>query len=188
MDVRSLIHQKSYERVSKVLRRHPITFIPQTVLFLVLLITPFLLYKLTQSNFPMLFENEIFFVLAVLISSIFYLSVYLFFFAQFIDFYLDVWIVTNDRIIDIEQFGLFSRQISELDLFRVQDITTTIKGVIPTFFQYGDVSIKTASQNLDIVFRQVGNPNTVRHEILNLAEVDRKYHYHEVNDKGVNEI
>ncbi len=189
MDVRTLIHQKNYEQVKYVLRRHPITFVPQLTLFLVLLALPILSYLMINSLFPNLLGGEIIYSFAVVFVSIYYLVIYIFFFAQFIDFYLDEWIITNDRIVDIEQLGLFSRSISELDLFRIQDITTDVKGFFATFFNYGNVSIKTASQNLDIVFYNVHNPNKVRHELLRLADVDRKFHFPEMtSDKVTNHM
>ena len=41
-----------------------------------------------------------------------------------------MWIITNDRILDIEQHGLFARTVSELRLHRVQDVTAEIKALI----------------------------------------------------------
>jgi|SRR3989344_5528785 len=188
MHLSNLIHQKSYEKVNFILRRHPLTFLPQIGLFLLLLSLPIFVYFIITASFPTLFASDKLFAAAVLTASVYYLSVYLFFFMHFIDYYLDIWIVTNDRIVDVEQFGLFSRTISELDLFRVQDVTTDVHGLFPTFFNYGDVSVKTASQNLDIIFRAVGNPNHIRQELLQLADIDRQYHYPAVaTDKGANE-
>lgn len=189
MHVSNLIHQKSYEKVNHILRRHPLTFLPQIGLLLLLLSLPIFIYFITISSFPTLLNNDRLYASAVLAASIYYLSVYLFFFTHFIDYYLDIWIVTNDRIVDVEQFGLFSRTISELDLFRIQDVTTDVHGFFPTFFNYGDVSVKTASQNLDIIFRNVSNPNHIRQQLLHLADIDRQYHYPEVkSDKGMNEL
>lgn len=188
MHLAHLIRQKSYEKIIYTLRRHWFTFLPKILLFLLLLLAPLALYYLINSLFPTLLSEERLYSLAILAASAYYLSVYLLFLSQFIDYYLDIWIVTNDRIVDIEQFGLFSRTISELDLFRIQDVTTDVHGVFPTLLGYGNVSVKTASQNIDIVFYNVPDPNRIRHELLKLADADRKYHYPEMTDKGVNEI
>lgn len=188
MDIRHLIRQKSYEHVRYVLRRHPFTFLPYIALLLILLVLPIIVYFLLENTVPQVFSGERIYTTLVLVASVYYLSVCLFFFAHFVDYYLDMWIVTNDRIVDIEQFGLLSRTISELDLFRVQDVTTDVHGFFATFLNYGDVSVKTASENIDIVFRQVPNPNHIRHELLRLSDEDKKYHYHEMADKAVNEM
>ncbi len=129
-----------------------------------------------QSRYPIILSNPILFPLSVLAGSLYALSSLLLFYTSFIDFYLDISIVTNDRIIDIEQSGLFSRRISELDLFRIQDVTSQEQGVLSTFLDYGTVTVKTASNNSHIVFFNVPQPNEVRDELIRLSHEDRKYH------------
>ncbi len=179
MQVAHLIKQKAYEKIEYLLRRHPITFIPIGALFLVLSSVPVVLYFLAENIFPDFIHGAIIFPLAVLLASIYYLSIYLFFYAQFIDFYLDLWIVTNDRIVDIEQHGLFSRTISEVDLYRVQDVTVEVHGIIATLFKYGNITVKTASSNINIIFYNVHKPNEVRQALIQLSEDDRKHHHAE---------
>jgi len=179
MNLASLIKQKKYEKVVFLFRRHPITFIPILALFLVLMSVPAALYFLISSIFPDFINNPIFYPLAVLLASVYYLSIYLFFYAMFVDYYLDLWIVTNDRIVDIEQNGLFSRTISELDLFRIQDVTTEVHGFFSTLFRYGDLHVKTASANINIVFRNIPNPNKAREALIVMADEDRRFHYNE---------
>jgi len=177
MHLDKLIKQKSYEHVVHLLRRHWITFIPFLVGFFALLLVPVALYIFFQ-NFEVPFGNATaWYTAGIIVGGIYYLFLLVFFFTRFVEFYLDLWIVTNDRIIDIEQFGLFSRSISELELFRIQDVTTHINGVFPTFFNYGDVDIKTASKNTTIIFKNIHNPNRIREELLQLSHEDRKYHY-----------
>ncbi|MBD3311709.1 MAG: PH domain-containing protein, partial [Candidatus Magasanikbacteria bacterium] len=179
MNVAFLIKQKEYEKVVFTLRRHPITFIPILSLFLLLMAVPVALYFLIISMYPNLVDGQVFYPLAVLLASVYYLSIYLFFYAMFVDYYLDLWIVTNDRIIDIEQNGLFSRTISELDLFRIQDVTTEVHGFFSTLFRYGDLHVKTASANINIVFRNIPNPNKIREALIEMADIDRRFHYNE---------
>lgn len=177
MQISSLIKQKSYEKVEYVLRRHWVTFTPVLLLFVFLILVPPALSAMTNNLFPgFLFQPNVYPAI-ILSGAVFYLSILLFFFAQFIDFYLDEWIITNDRILDIEQFGLFSRNISELDLFRIQDVTTDVKGFFGTIFKYGNLHVKTASQNTQIIFRKIPNPNIIRQELLRLSHSDRKYNY-----------
>ena len=174
-----LIRQKPYEKIEYLLRRHPITFVPQILLFFLLMAIPFVVYLLINNLYPTLLDqmnSKIAFPLGVLLASIYYLGLYLFFYSQFIEFYLDMWVVTNDRIVDVEQKGLFSRTISELDLYRVQDVTVDMNGIFPSLFKYGHVKVKTASQNLGIVFHNVPNPNEIREALIQLSDADRKHH------------
>jgi len=183
MDIQHLIKQKPYEHIVHVLRRHPLTFLPEFFLFLVLAFIPIVLVLLANATFPIILTNEIPFTIFVLGTSAYYIAILVFFFTQFIDFYLDIWVVTNDRIIDVEQFGLFARTISELDLFRIQDVTTDIHGFFHTLFKFGSVSVKTASDNKSIVFKNVNDPNRIREELISLSHEDKKYHYSSVKDQ-----
>jgi len=181
MGISSFIKQKDYERVVHVLRRHPFTFLPIMFLFVILLFIPIALYFLFNALFSELLLRETIYPLAVLLSSVYYLSILIFFFFQFIVYYLDLWIVTNDRIIDIEQVGLFSRSVSELDLFRIQDVSTEVHGFFPTIFNYGNVIIKTASSNSHIIFFNVSDPNKIREDLITLSHEDRRYHMGQID-------
>ena len=176
MIISALIKQKSYEKIEYFLRQHPITFVPTVLLFLVLMLIPVGVYFLITGIFPNILSNQILYALGVLLGSIYYLSLNLFFYAQFVEFYLDLWIVTNDRMIDIEQLGLFSRSITEADLYRIQDVTVDVKGLLPTLLKYGNVTVKTASGNQHIVFRNIPHPNEIRQALIQLCDQDRKYH------------
>lgn len=176
MHISHVIKQKSYEKIEHILRRHPFTFVPVIITHVILFSVPFFFYFMGGNLFPSLFQNSAFRVAGVLLGSSYLLGILMFFYTSFTEFYLDLWIITNDRMIDIEQFGLFSRRISELDLFQIQDITTDVHGVFPTMLHYGNLTVKTASMTSDIVFRNISQPDNIRHELLRLADIDRRYH------------
>lgn len=67
-------------------------------------------------------------------------------FVLWFDYYLDVWIVTNQRIIDVEQIGMFQREVSEFMLNRVQDVTVEIPSFIATLLHYGNLKVHTAGE------------------------------------------
>ncbi len=87
------------------------------------------------------------------------------FFLFWTDYYLDVLVITNQRIIDIEQHGLFNREISEFRLENLQDITTDISGVIATFLDFGDVHVQTASENRKFIINDAAHPEAVKRMI-----------------------
>ena len=96
------------------------------------------------------------------------------FFILWIDFYLDAWIVTNERIININQKGFFNRDISELKLTKIQDVTSEIVGFIPTILGYGNIYVQTAAEMERFAFYQIPNPNEVKNIIVQLQEKERK--------------
>lgn len=180
MHLSAFIRQKSYEQVNYTLRRHPFTFLPTVLIFLIALVLPAILSVFIGRLFPNLLGSGPARSVAVLFASGYIVSVLLFFYTQFIDFYLDIWIITNDRLIAVDQTGLFSRQIAETDLFQIQDATTTVTGLFATFFNYGNVQVQTASSNEGIILRDVRNPNFIREELIRLAREDRKFHIKEL--------
>jgi len=93
-------------------------------------------------------------------------------FMEWIDYYLDVWIVTTDRVLDIELLGFFRREVSEFKLSRVQDVTVNVHGFLATTINFGDVHIQTAGVSRQFVFRQVPKPHEVRRILI---EAQDKY-------------
>lgn len=156
------------------LRRHWLTFVPTIILFVIMLLVPLVFYFLVNNLFPQITHGPMIYPVLVLIGSVFYLSAYLFFYIRFIDYYLDLWIVTNSRIIDIAQNGLFDRIITELELSRIQDVTTDVRGVFGTIFHYGDLIVTTASNTNSIIFHQIPYPDVVRQRLIQLADAHRK--------------
>ena len=134
MSVSAVIKIKPYEKIKQVVRHHFVTFIPQIFFFLLLALVPVGLYWLFQRIFPALFISPIIYPLAILLASIFYLSIILFFYTAFVEFYLDLWIFTNDRLVDVEQTTLFARRIAEADLYQVQDVSSEVKGFFASRF------------------------------------------------------
>lgn len=161
------IHQKPSEQIQLMLRRHPITFVPKFFLFVVLLIVPFLFPII----FPASIRNDPFWgTVLILLGSAYFLFILVLFLEQFVDYYLDLWIVTNERIIDINQVGLFKRTVAELDLKKIQDVSSDITGFFATFFNYGDVGIQSAGATQKFGFHKVPKPHEVRTQVLKLAE------------------
>jgi hypothetical protein len=176
MHLGHLFKQKGYEHVVFVLRRHPFVLVKGAIIFIILGAIPVGVVFLLQSVNPNVLSGPISFPLLAVSGSIYYLAIWLFFFTAVLDYYLDLWIVTNDRILSVDQGGLFARTISEVDLWRVQDVTSEVKGVAPTMFSYGSVFIQTAAEKERFIFQQVPDPNGIRQKIIELAEVDRSFH------------
>ena len=110
---------------------------------------------------------------ALLPLSIFTLSfvglfLWMHFFASWSDHWLDAWIVTNERVINIEQHGFFRREVSSFPLSRIQDVTYTISGIIPTWLHFGDVRVQTASISDDLIMKQVPFPQDIKEQLANL--------------------
>lgn len=177
INLNALPGQKDFEKIAFSLRQHWFIFSKMVLLYAVLTLIPIIVYYL----FVNLGAGEFLTTppikhIVVLTASIYYLCIWLFFFVAFIDYYLDIWIVTNDRIVSIEQKGMFNRTVAGLKLYRIQDITAESKGLFPTMLNYGNVFVQTAGEQDRFVFKNVPNPYSVSKRILELSEADRKHH------------
>jgi len=99
-------------------------------------------------------------------ASLFWLVAWCWGFLIWLNWYLDIWVLTNQRIISIEQRRLFNRQILSCNLDKVQSVTATAAGPLPTFFHYGNVEIKTADETSRLVFAQIPSPLQIQDKIL----------------------
>jgi hypothetical protein len=91
---------------------------------------------------------------------------WVFFFIEWTDYYLDVWIVTDKRILDIDQKGFFHREVTSFNYAQIEDITVETRGPIQTFFKFGLLEIQTAGHNRNIVIPNAVNPELVRSIVL----------------------
>jgi len=161
------------------LRAHIVTTLPLMLSGVLVFALPVIGYVGFDLFNPAILQDPGYRTLFVLGASIFFLFGFLFVFQTFIDYWLDVFIVTDKRILDIEQNGLFNRTVSELRMYRIQDVTAEIKGFTRTIFNFGNVYIQTAAEKERFDFVNISHPNDVAKMILELAEQDRKDHLDE---------
>ena len=176
MNVNSFIHRKPYETKLIIARRHFITFVPTILLFILLMLAPSGVYLLVNNVGFNILESPAARAISVLLSSAYLLSVIMFFYSFFIEFYLDVTIITNDRMVDIEQGGLFSRTVSEVDLYQIQDASSVVKGIFPSIFGYGTVTVQTAGPVPKFIMEDVSHPHEMRQILLDLSSIDKQFH------------
>ena len=170
----------------QLLRRHWFTFFLTLLLYIFLAIMPLLvIWVLPDTNAVSsssatagVSEEDGAFGFFVVVLSMYYFAIITFFFHAFLDFYLDVWVVTTERIIAIEQKGLFSRVISEQKLYRVQDVTSEVHGFFPTVLKYGNVFVQTAAEEQRFIFKNVPQPDFVVNLIHERAEICKNSHNH----------
>ncbi len=162
--------QRDDEIILSVIHRHWFDIVMHYVL-----ITFVALTMLAGTLFVGLFESSLgvehIMPLILLVDSFLVVFLWFYGFITWIDYWLDVWIVTNRRVVNIEQKGLFSRQVSELYFHTIQDITSNVRGIIPTLLNYGDVEVQTAAEHTRFLFRSVPDPYAVK---AMLVEMQRK--------------
>jgi len=121
--------------------------------------------------FPLI-ESDVFtFKYRLITIAFWYLVVGIYVFESFIDWFFDSYIITNQRVINIDFSNYINKKISEANIKNIQDISTRISGLSQTFFNYGTVHIQTASSTDVIVFKNIPNPETAADTIDKLRSL-----------------
>lgn len=120
---------------------------------------------------PMLtvqFDSDLVSSLAGFGLAVYLMIVLLFAFFSWMDYYLDMWIVTEKRVINIDQQGLFSREISEVPMASIQDVTIDVAGLAETLLAFGTIRIQTAGER-EFRINDIPHLNATKDAILEYA-------------------
>lgn len=142
------------EKVVLFLRRHIITNIPWILLSIVMLFVPTFVSSLkvldtVPSNFRFIF------------ILMWYLFTLIYILENFLTWFFNVYIVTDERIIDIDFYNLIYKEVSDANIDKIQDVTYKMGGVTRTLFNFGDIIIQTASELPNFDFTAVPKPDMV---------------------------
>ena len=133
------------EKILLVIRKHWFVMVRTVIVFVVFLLLPPLVLTLMPYLAGYL-GMELVEPLTNFLLALYIMVLLVFLFLMWMDYYLDMWIITNERIIDVEQRGLFNRHIAEIPLQHVQDVTIEVRGIIETFLKFGTIRIQTAGE------------------------------------------
>lgn len=178
MNLSTLPNQLPNEKVVLKLRRHWIVVLRIVLLTVGLLLVPTLIGTFILSVEASIIYSPILGPALAVALGIYLLLVAVLTATNFTDYWLDVWIVTTERLISTEQIGLFNRVISEVRLQQIQDITSETHGFFQTFLTYGDVYIQTAAERERFHFETIDNPDDVKITIGELTHVCKNEHHH----------
>ena len=163
-----MIQLDSDENIILEVRRHPIYIIFRIVALLSVDILILLsLYFLGYGAEKIVFFGDPL-MLFIFISGLVVLMAVISFFVFWTKYYFDYWVVTNKRIIDIEQIDFFHQNIAEITLDKVQDITVDVSGFLATMFGFGDISIQSAGESREFIIKTAKNAQEVRDKISEL--------------------
>ena len=147
--------QREGEEVQFVFRRHFLTA-KSGVIFLILMIMIGVGLTLLWPNNMMIFET---FLALILVGVLGFLYSYML-------WYFSIYIVTNQRIRQISQRGLFKKSVVDLGLDKVQSISYGVSGIRAGLMGYGTIVIQTAVG--DLVISMVKNSEKIYNDLQNL--------------------
>lgn len=166
--------QSTSEEIIIFVRRHWVPFTSWLCFIGIMVALPVLTGALlVLANVTWLFEGQRFSFVALVFGA-YLLMVNAIFFTIWIEQYLDVAIITTDRLVNIRQIGLFNRRVAELGMERVQDVSAHMSGYLQSIFQFGTVVVETAGGAPDFVIRNVAKPHLVANTILMIHDRTRR--------------
>lgn len=166
--------QRRGEVVKLIVTKHWVIYFRMLRQFIVFALVPLVaLFFMTSDTSGNIRKTIYFFSLLYL--SYFFLVVFI----RWLDEMLDVLIVTNQRLISIEQVNLFQNAASETNLPMIQDVKGRKKGIFGGILQYGEMEIQTAAEKIEFRIHDVGDPFTKAKRILDIRdEFIREYEVH----------
>lgn len=164
-----MIHLQEGEHIRTKARKHWFMLARGGVGITIIGLLPFLMWRFisTQLGVPAETLSATFpSSLVTFLTSTWLLILWVWFFTLWTEYFLDVWVVTDRRVINIEQKSLFHREQSTLRMERIQDVTTEVSGIVATVLDFGDIYVQTAGETREFVIKGIGKPDRVKQTIL----------------------
>lgn len=172
--------QRKDEQVVLIARRHWIVYFPSFLVGGTLLVALTFFYFF-MGEVSILKSSATVMAIAVCSNSILMLFTVLFVYVSWLIHYLNFQMVTNEHVVDIDQLGLFSRNVSELSLDDIQDVSASQHGIWQSMLHYGDVTIQTAGEKPNFTFEKVSQPYVIAKQLMDVKD---KYGHHIPKDQG----
>src|SRR3989344_7995521 len=162
------------ERTALIVRKHWFILLSRVLVFVIVFFIPFILYDLFTGRsyfsvilgFPQV-ENVTFAPEVVtLLTAVWALIILIKIFGTLTNYYLDVWIITDKRVVAIDQIRFFNRQMAICRLERIQDIIVNVNGFLPTVLNFGDIQIETAGEEEDFIIKGIPRPQHMKDVIM----------------------
>ncbi len=105
----------------------------------------------------------------------------IFFFYYYVLWYFTIYIVTDQRIRQVTQKGFFGKDVIELRLSKIQNISYNIPGFSGEIFKFGTIVIQTFVG--DLVIHQVEHPDDIYNKLQDAVSnaIKDQGEYEEVN-------
>jgi len=159
---------RDWEKVELVIMRHWIVYI-------LLWIYIFLWIGIIIAIYAILWFNALTNIINIMFSLVFVLFLYV----SWLNHELDMYIITNNRIIWVEQISFLNRTVSECNLSQVQEVNSRTKWFFANIFNYWTLSIQTAWNKTTLEMDFCPDAMQKAREVLNVVD---KY-WESISDK-----
>src|SRR3989338_7607257 len=149
------------EKTLKVVRMHWFTLVRQGV-FMFFAFIPILVMIFT-AGYSLEGDLQKFFLF---LSSMLFLYWWYWVFYMATMYYLNIWIITDHRLIESEQLGFFRRNYTELNISKIQDVSVDVEGMFETFLNIGNLEVQSAAAEKKFKMINIPEPLEVKETIM----------------------
>lgn len=166
------INLESGEEVLTMSRRHKFLIILECISLLLVAVLPLAIYVFVIANTTVMnFDLNIYFPLLTYLYCVWLLGVWVTLFTVWTDYYLDILVITNHRLIMTNQKGFWRRSISSFRLERLQEVNVEIDGLLSTLFDFGTLRVETAGHGSeDFHMNNLPDPKGLKALIMDALE------------------
>lgn len=150
---------RPWEKVIMVLRRHWIVYVLLSLVFSSWLLFTILTYSILWWNY-----------ITNIINIIFWMFFSVLMYIKWLDHELDMYVITNNRVIGIDQIGFLDRKKTECNLWQVQEVNARTKWVFANLLGYWTVTILTAWNTTNMVMDFAPNSMEEARKMLNIVD------------------
>ena len=113
----------------------------------------------------------------MLFRSSWYMLMFSYALATFLIWFFSVFIITDERIIDVDFVSMLFKDVSAAKIDVIQDVSSKTSGFLASVINYGTVYIQTAGEQREIQFENIPQPAKVA-ALLNelMLEEEREKH------------
>ena len=171
--------QNDDEKVLLLMRKHPVTN-----LWWIGLTAMLFGFPLFWGEFPLI--SNVTASVRLALAIFWYLGLAFFAIQNLLLWFYNVYIVTDERVIDVDFFGLLYKNVNATQIRKIEDVNYSQVGMLSSVFNYGTVVIQTASEQRSadrseeaaaFTFEAVPNPDRVVKAISELMEQEEKESY-----------
>lgn len=157
-----MLQLKENEKIILAVHKHWLVLFGRTTIVLIFFLIGFAGFYFISGFVG---ENVFLYRLSWFLFIIYFLILYIISLVLWMDHYLDMWIITDERILDIEHAGVFRREVSEFLISQVQDVTIQVPGMLASFLKYGNIRVQTAGEKF-FESKDIPNPEKIKDLII----------------------
>jgi hypothetical protein len=163
--------QKEKESIVLFLRSHFITNLSWILITIILIILPIIILTFISNLGLAFFSTPISSHFTTIFTLLYYLLVFSYVFTSFLHWFYNVFIITSQRIVEIDYSDIVIHDTAAASLNHIQEIDYAQSGFVPTFLNYGNLFVRTVGDEKNFEVFSIPKPKETVHVLKNLTGI-----------------